>query len=929
MTSSQPSAKAVTQRFFRDRYVAAVLLATAVCALSLYCIFLTRFDPVVAFVWLPNAVLAAVLMRADPRDLRLYSVAAFIGFMAANIATAPVAFSVGLSVINTLEALAAALLLRRYDFVIGGTISPARAILLLLIFVAVSCLGGLSAAIFLYAISGAPALHNFVNWVVGDTIGAVTLLLPILTAQRRDFDVLFQPRQLAAMCAIVIVAVAFGAIVATYDAFPMILVTVPMVAMCWRYGPAVGGLMVNIAGHLGFLLLVSGEIQVRNGAAVDPREVAFAACVAVFFAVSAGLTARRLEEKQSRVTERAMRLHEAERRLSFALDGAGAVVWEWSKSTNAFFVHGELARWFEGLNTNNATFDELLEKIHAGDVTRFLEDWQQLELNGTPVTGEYRLNILTGGTGWFSLSIFPTYDGRGVWDGVIGLLMDVSERRTAADTLDRERQRFMDFAATASDVFFETDENRMVTGIAAGADRSDRWNALVGRWLGEFDVHERHAAEASLALEAIEEGRNFRSYVIQLSPPEAGQQYARLNGRSMHDEHGRFLGYRGTLSDITEGMVRTLGAAQSEKLLSLGTMAAGLAHEFNNLLSVVLGHADLLRRGIERDEIDPDHVAQITDAARRGAVLSKGLLSFGRKGTAGRPEILDARQAVADLALLLRPILGAQYHLLLEIAGPPAFINVSRDLLVQSIMNLVVNARDAMPGGGPIRVQVDLVGAADKQDVEIRVIDRGTGIDEATQARIFEPFYTTKSVGRGTGLGLPIVHGFATESGGHVTVRSTVGEGSAFTISLPFVAPQTAVQGTVRQDFKGLRALVVDDERPLVKTHTAILEELGFQVAGFDNANDMLAALDDAEEPFDLLVSDVLMPELDGIRGAELALALCPELRVLFVTGQPERIGHDTGVMPAGSKVLVKPFERADLVRVLTELLPPSRSVAA
>ena len=929
MTASQPSIGAEQAGILASRNVRAVLLSAAICALSLYCILLTRLEPVIAFVWLPNAAATALFIRADARNLPTYVLAAFVGLLAGNFAISPLAFSIGLSSINTLEALVAALVLRPYYLRAGGTLGPGRAIAFVLIFVGVASVGGICGAVFLHALSGAPALQNFANWVVGDAIGAATLMVPILAAGRQDLEILRSPQKSLLLIGAVVVSFGIGVVVARYEPFPMVLIAVPMVLLCWRFGPALGGLGVNIGGHAGFLLLVSGMADVRNIGRVDPREAAFAACVPVVFSVLAGLVGRRLEEKQRAAAQREEELRRTESRLNFALDGAGAVVWEWTAATDAFFVHGELARWFEGLDGPTATFDELLEKIHAADLTRFLEEWNKLEQTNEPIRGEYRLNIMTGAAHWFSLSVFPNFARDGRRQGVVGLLMDVSERRRAAEAAEAERVRFMDFAATASDNFFETDENRKIITVSAGADRSDRWKALVGCKLGEFEVHERHAAEASLAQEAIAAGRNFRSYVVQFDADGGGQIFARLNGRSMHDEHGRFLGYRGTLSDITEGMVRTLGAAQSEKLLSLGTMAAGLAHEFNNLLSVVLGHADLLRRGLARDEIDPDHIAQITDAARRGAVLSKGLLSFGRKGAPGRAEVMDARQAVADLGLLLKPILGSQYHLILETSDEPAFINVSRDLLVQSIMNLVVNARDAMPSGGPIRVQVAVAGPEGKRRVEIRVIDRGHGIGEEVRGKIFEPFYTTKGVGKGTGLGLAIVHGFATESGGRVSVDSSVGEGTTFVISLPFIAPQATVLSAIRHDFKGLRALVIDDERPLVTAHKAILEELGFYVVGCDNANDMLAALDDDVEPFDLLMTDVLMPELDGIRGAELALALHSELRVLFVTGQPERIGQDTGAMPAGSKVLLKPFERADLVRVLTELLPPGRSAAA
>jgi CheY-like chemotaxis protein len=370
-----------------------------------------------------------------------------------------------------------------------------------------------------------------------------------------------------------------------------------------------------------------------------------------------------------------------------------------------------------------------------------------------------------------------------------------------------------------------------------------------------------------------------------------------------------------------------MGSEQAERLQSLGTLAAGLAHEFNNLLAVILGHSDLLRRGIERNVVDVDHLSEISNAVRRGSALCKGLLAFGRKGIAnGSSEFMDVRETVEDIGRLLKPILGAQCELAVELGCEPAQTRVNRDLLTQSVINLILNARDALSGRGRIVVQVEANLTTDRRTVEIRVIDEGVGIDPALQRKVFEPFYTTKPVGQGTGLGLAIAHEFAIASGGTISVRSKLGQGSTFTISLPFAEISEGANGCARSDFRGLRAIVVDDEPALVSAHKLMLEALGFEVTAFDNASAMLAAIDADAEHFDLLVTDVMMPVLDGIRGAALARALRPELKVLFVTGRPERV--DLSALPSGHGILLKPFAQADLVRALSDLLLDQRKAA-
>lgn len=383
------------------------------------------------------------------------------------------------------------------------------------------------------------------------------------------------------------------------------------------------------------------------------------------------------------------------------------------------------------------------------------------------------------------------------------------------------------------------------------------------------------------------------------------------------------------LTDATA--VKTLEAqvTQGQKMQAIGLLAGGIAHDFNNLLTAISGHCDLLL--LRHDLHDPDYedLVQIRQNAYRAAGLVGQLLSYSRRQTL-KPERIDLPEAMADLAHLLNRLVGEKITLAVSHDTDIGPIRADRRHFEQIVVNLVVNARDAMPSGGTIRLQTQAVTLAepllrDRATVPagdwsvIRVIDTGTGMTPEVMARIFEPFFTTKRPGEGTGLGLATVYGIVKQSGGFIFVDSTPGEGTQFTLYFPIhrgedpqrpeppaeaVAAPRAGQGVV---------LLVEDEAPVRTFASRALRMRGFTVIEAASAEDALKRLDDPALEVDVFVTDVVMPGMDGPSWVRKALEDRPNVRVIFVSGYAEDSLAEDQLRIPNSIFLPKPFSLNDL----------------
>ncbi len=385
-----------------------------------------------------------------------------------------------------------------------------------------------------------------------------------------------------------------------------------------------------------------------------------------------------------------------------------------------------------------------------------------------------------------------------------------------------------------------------------------------------------------------------------------------------------------TIFDITEREVLEAQLRQSQRFESIGQLAGGIAHDFNNLLTAIHGYAELLQQNLPADDPNRADAEQIALAADRAAELTRQLLAFSRRQVL-QPRILDPGEVVSSVAPMLRRLLGEHIELATYRQPGTGHVRVDPSQLEQVIVNLAVNARDAMPAGGTLTVEVtgaDLddafaaghAGVRQGRYVSLAVSDTGAGMDAATRARAFEPFFTTKAPGTGNGMGLATVYGIVKQSGGAVYIYSEPGVGTSVRIYLPRVEapgePEPVVAAPLPLPSGSETILLVEDERA-VRTYAArVLERQGYTVLQAENGNDALL-LAGRGRPIDLLVTDIVMP---GLQGHELAARLRtvrPDLRVLYVSGfTAESVIRGNG---SGARVafLPKPYSGAALARAV------------
>jgi signal transduction histidine kinase/CheY-like chemotaxis protein len=373
----------------------------------------------------------------------------------------------------------------------------------------------------------------------------------------------------------------------------------------------------------------------------------------------------------------------------------------------------------------------------------------------------------------------------------------------------------------------------------------------------------------------------------------------------------------------------------SQKMEAIGRLAGGVAHDFNNLLAVISGYTDLLLESVGSSDADRVKLEQIQHAATSAASLTRQLLMFSRQQIV-QPVVLDMNRIVSNTEKMLRRLIkeNIEFAVMLE----PNLDRVSADpgQIEQVILNLVVNARDAMPKGGRLRIQTSNIqlendsseagatGAHSGRYVLLEVSDTGTGMDRETQEHIFEPFFTTKAVGKGTGLGLATVYGIVKQSNGKIDVKSTVGNGSSFRIYLPAVKKAQADTDAGKESespaFSDETVLVVEDAEPLRDLIREGLGRFGCKVVTAGNVQEALQIVKKSTR-IDLLLTDVVMPGKDGTTLAQEMLALRPETKILYMTGYSGEFVRADMLNPSVS-LIRKPFTPTELARKIRKMLP-------
>jgi PAS domain S-box-containing protein len=424
------------------------------------------------------------------------------------------------------------------------------------------------------------------------------------------------------------------------------------------------------------------------------------------------------------------------------------------------------------------------------------------------------------------------------------------------------------------------------------------------------------------------------NHEIRFRRKDGSAAHCLTNVSLLRGSHGEQI-LHGTIVDVSAQRRLEEQVRQTLKMEAVGRLAGGVAHDFNGLLTVIIGYSEILLSTLEESDPSRSMVREIQKAGERGARLTRHLLAFSRKQIL-RPQELDLNQVVAELEAMLRRVVGENITLVVTCEPTLGRIHADVGQIEQVLVTLVVNARDAMPIGGQIfldTANVDLPGdlthvpseVRPGHYVRLRIRDTGQGMDEETRAHLFEPFFTTKAVGEGTGLGLAMVYGVIKQSGGHVEVESAPNQGTTITLYLPrfeIAAPEPAVQANpFTPTLRGQTVLLVEDEAGVRKLARHLLESQGLNVLDAGNGPEALALAARRPGRIDLLVTDVIMPHMSGRELADRLTGQRPDLKVLFLSGYSQDVIGNQGILPEGVAFLSKPFTPAALAEQIHSLL--------
>jgi PAS domain S-box-containing protein len=513
-------------------------------------------------------------------------------------------------------------------------------------------------------------------------------------------------------------------------------------------------------------------------------------------------------------------------------------------------------------------------------------------------------------------------------------LRDVSECRIAEAELRQSEARYRLLADNASDIIVRTDLDgyRRYVSPACKSILGYQPQELVGTRLAE-SVHPEDLATATSGIQALLAGTAEQdTAVYRMRHRDGHWVWIEAKRRLVRDEAGQPQEALSVLRDISERTHLQERLRQSQKMEVVGQLTGGIAHDFNNLLTVILSNAEVL----VEEAADPEirNLANvILESAERGADLTQHLLAYGRRQTL-KPVQVSLDHIVTGMLPLLRRTLGAQIEFRTEFATSQLSALTDRTLLESAVLNLAVNARDAMPDGGTLTIQTGERTARAGEGalpigqpvVFVTISDTGTGMTPDVLQRVFEPFFTTKDVGKGSGLGLAMVHGFAQQTGGHLAMESIPGVGTSVTIVMPAVTAKVVEPDNVREEdlspTRGSeRILVVEDEPQVLQFVSAQLLSLGYDVTAVSNGPDAVEVLEN-DIDFDLLFTDVVMPKgMSGVELARRAREIKPGLRVLLTSGHSQDVFERNGRPDADIELLRKPYRRTELAKVIREVL--------
>ncbi len=648
--------------------------------------------------------------------------------------------------------------------------------------------------------------------------------------------------------------------------------------------------------------------------------------------------ARLVEERLQ--AERAKR--ESEETLRFAMTAARLGVWDRD-------LHNGLVTWtaYSQIREDGEphswtqTLAESMEAIVPEDRELLIQASDRAIQENTGLAIEFRMMVPGLGERWVASRGHVLRDPEGQPLRLIGIGEDITERKRLELAL-REQQGLLDAVlenVTEGVLAFD------LSGTLTYCNRAARERYGVGalplpfsEWTDRFRIFHSDGttpmAPEDMPLTYATRGQSLRDVEVVAQLPTGEKRHLLVSAHPMRNVDGEQYGVVSTFHDITAGRELEEQLRQSQKMEAVGRLAGGVAHDFNNMLAVVNGYSQLLLSRPDLDSAAKLQLREIQQAGERAASLTGQLLAFSRKQVVA-PRRLDLRAVLSNMGGMLRRLIGEDVQLVTSPKGEPVAMVADPGQIEQVLLNLVVNARDAMPRGGTLVIETEVVevdptqmeshsGVTPGRYALLAVSDTGHGMDHATQQRVFEPFFTTKPAGTGTGLGLSTVYGIVKQWGGHLRLNSEPGRGTTFRIYFPLA------EGEAENSARALppalvpgseTILLVEDDRLVRRLTREILGSAGYTVLDAPNPVEALRILQERDKSPDLVLTDIVMPQMSGRELAERLGALRPGIRVLYMSGYTDDAVVRHGIMAAEVEFIQKPFTPAELTRRVRELL--------
>jgi two-component system, cell cycle sensor histidine kinase and response regulator CckA len=589
-----------------------------------------------------------------------------------------------------------------------------------------------------------------------------------------------------------------------------------------------------------------------------------------------------------------------------------------------------------GYDEDELKHSSSFEQVHPDDREMVRKAAEDARRTGIGRTLEYRIRHKDGSWRVLESTASVIRTPRGEPQKLVIVNRDITERKEAAESLRQSESGFRSMVEDAPYGIFRCHSNGKLLSANPAFQRMLRYDhpdELLQTNLVE-DVFDS-PSEFQKLKNLVDDGKEFKDVAVELRRKDGNKITVRCRGRSVTDPEG-LPSFDVFAEDVTEKRILERQLQMAAKMEAVGRLSGGVAHDFNNLLGVIIGYSQLFKRKLDPQSPLREHAEEIEKAGQRAAALTRQLLAFSRQQVL-TPAVLNLNDLVAEMLKMLPRLIGEDIAVSTSLAADLGRVKADHGQIEQVIMNLAVNARDAMPSGGQLRIETanreldqgyvrHHPGARPGQYVMLSVVDSGTGIDAETLAHIFEPFFTTKELGKGTGLGLATVYGVVKQSEGYVWVDSELGKGASFQIFLPRVEEEQTAQVPMKTlEGQGAGAsetiLLVEDSEPLRKLTRSFLESHGFDVLVAQNGEEAIDVEARTSKKIHLLLTDVVMPGINGRVLAERLHLKQREMKVLYISGYTDSFIAIHGVLERGMTLLNKPYTEDELVQKVRETL--------